>query len=185
MLHNEKDLLQRINKGETHLFTQIADHYSRAIFTLVVRIVGSAEDAEELTQDIFMKVFENLDYFNHRSSFSTWLYRIAYNAALSFARKNRTKTYQIDERRISAVNESQIEQMEQCYEQHQIELLVQAIEKLDADEKALVTLFYYEERSIAECAEITGQSLSNTKVRLHRIRKKLYVLITEMQYEKE
>ena len=55
MLNNEKRLLQRIQEGEIELFTQIADHYSRAIFTLVVRIVGSAEEAEELTQDIFLK----------------------------------------------------------------------------------------------------------------------------------
>lgn len=185
MLNYEKELLQRISEGETHLFTRIADHYSRAIFTLVVRIVGSAEEAEEITQDIFLKAYDNLERFSHRSSFSTWLYRIAYNTALSHTRRQRVKHYQVDEQRLASVEEEQIEQMELSHEQHQIERLIKAIERLNADEKALVTLFYYEERPIAECAAITGQSLNNTKVRLHRIRKKLYILLTDMQYEKE
>ena len=185
MLNNEKRLLQRIQEGETELFTQIADHYSRAIFTLVVRIVGSAEEAEELTQDIFMKAFENLEYFSYRSSFSTWLYRIAYNTALSFARRKRPTQIVINERTMATIGDEQIEQMEQSFDQETIDALKRSIEMLDADEKALITLFYYEERSIAECAEIMGQSLSNTKVRLHRTRKKLYILITEKRYEKE
>ena len=185
MLNNEKRLLQRIQEGETELFTQIADHYSRAIFTLVVRIVGSAEEAEELTQDIFLKAFDNLEYFSYRSSFSTWLYRIAYNTALSFARRKRPTQIVINERTMATIGDEQIEQMEQSFDQETIDALKRSIEMLDADEKALITLFYYEERSIAECAEIMGQSFSNIKVRLHRIRKKLYILITEKRDEKE
>lgn len=128
MLNNEKRLLQRIQEGETQLFTQIADHYSRAIFTLVVRIVGSTEEAEELTQDIFMKAFENLEYFGHRSSFSTWLYRIAYNTALSFARRKRPPQTPINERMMAAVGDDQIEQMEQSFDQATIDALKKSIE---------------------------------------------------------
>ena len=179
MLNNEKRLLQRIQEGETELFTRIADHYSRAIFTLVVRIVGSAEEAEELTQDIFMKAFENLEYFSYRSSFSTWLYRIAYNTALSFARRKRPTQIVINERAMATIGDEQIEQMEQSFDQETIDALKRSIEMLDTDEKALITLFYYEERSIAECAEIMGQSENNIKVRLHRIRKKLYILLQD------
>ena len=86
---------------------------------------------------------------------------------------------------MATIGDEQIEQMEQSFDQETIDALKRSIEMLDADEKALITLFYYEERSIAECAEIMEQSLSNTKVRLHRIRKKLYILITEKRYEKE
>lgn len=135
MLNNEKRLLQRIQEGETELFTQIADHYSRAIFTLVVRIVGSAEEAEELTQDIFMKAFENLEYFSYRSSFSTWLYRIAYNTALSFARRKRPTQVVINERTMATIGDEQIEQMEQSFDQETIDALKRSIEMLDAAEK--------------------------------------------------
>ena len=112
MLHNEKELLERIARGETELFAHIAEHYAQAVFTLVVRIVGSAEDAEEVTQDVFLRVFEHLPYFNFKCTFSTWLYRIAYNQAISFARRKRLPHYPIDDNRLRSVTDDEVEQME-------------------------------------------------------------------------
>ena len=110
----------------------------------------------------------------------------AYNHAISFARHRRQLLYVIDENRLRNVSDDEVEQMEATADnEQQIEALARAINRLDAEERALITLFYYKEYSVAECAEIMGQSLSNTKVRLHRIRKKLYILITEKRYEKE
>lgn len=179
MLHNEKELIERITKGETHLFAHIAGHYAQVVYTLIVRIVGNNEDAEELTQDVFLRVFENLPYFNFKSSFSTWLYRIAYNCAISFARRKRQPPYTIEENRLRLVGDDDLERMESAEDKQQIAALTRAINKLNAEDRALVTLFYYEERPIAECAEIMSQSQSNIKVRLHRIRKKLYILIQD------
>lgn len=148
--------------------------------TLIIRIVGSEEDAEELTQDVFLRVFENLPYFNFKSSFSTWLYRIAYNCAISFTRSKRQQYFQIDENRLRRVDDVEVEQIEAIADNEQkLDALARAIQQLNAEERALVTLFYYEERSISECAEIVRQSQNNIKVRLHRIRKKLYILIQD------
>lgn len=180
MLHNEKKLIRRITEGETEQFALLAEHYAQAVHTLIVRIVGSNEDAEELTQDVFVRAFENLPYFNFKSSFSTWLYRIAYNAAISFARRKRLQFYPIEESRLRLVGEDDLERMEdKADNEQQIEALARAINRLGAEDRALVTLFYYEERSVAECADITSQSQSNIKVRLHRIRKRLYILIQD------
>ena len=180
MLHNEKELIERITQGETELFAHIAEHYAQAVYALIVRIVGNNEDAEELTQDVLLRVFENLPYFNFKSSFSTWLYRIAYNLAISFARHKRQTFYAIDESRLRKVSDDEVEQMEATADnEQQIEALARAINRLDAEERALITLFYYEERSVAECAEIMAQSENNIKVRLHRIRKKLYILLQD------
>ena len=180
MLHNEKELIERITRGETELFAHIAEHYAQAVHTLVVRIVGSREDAEEVTQDVFVRVFEHLRLFNFKSSFSTWLYRIAYNLAISFSRHRRQTFYAIDESRLRKVSDDEVEQMETTADnEQQIEALARAIELLEAEERALITLFYYEERSVAECAEIMAQSENNIKVRLHRIRKKLYILLQD------
>ena len=183
MLHNEKELIERITRGETELFAHIAEHYAQAVHTLVVRIVGNREDAEEVTQDVFVRVFEHLRLFNFKSSFPTWLYRIAYNLAISFSRHKRQTFYAIDESRLRKVSDDEVEQMETTADnEQQIEALARAIELLEAEERALITLFYYEERPVAECAEIMAQSENNIKVRLHRIRKKLYILL---QDEKE
>ena len=180
MQHNEKELIERITRGETELFAHIADHYAPMIYALVVRIVGLREDAEELTQDIFLQAFEHLESFNFKSSFSTWLYRIAYNRAMTFSRRKRHAFYSVDENRLRAVSDNDMEQMEaEAENEQQIDSLMRAIDLLESEERALITLFYYEGRSVAECADIMSQSESNIKVRLHRIRKKLYIIIND------
>lgn len=86
---------------------------------------------------------------------------------------------EIDERRLAVLPDEEADRMEEwAAHQEQLDALTHAIGRLDPEERALVTLFYYEERSVAECAEITALSESNVKVRLHRIRKKLYLLVT-------
>ena len=86
MQTEEQELIRRIAGGETRLCARLVDRYGRAVYTLAARIAGCTEDAEELTQDIFLKAFSSLDRFGGRSSFSTWLYRIAYNTALRHRR---------------------------------------------------------------------------------------------------
>lgn len=175
----EHDLIERITGGDTEAFASLIDRYAHAVHSLVARIVVTAEDAEEVTQDVFLKVFDHLSRFDGRSSFATWLYRIAYNTAVSHARRHRRPTYPIDERRITAVRDDEADRLEEMVERQQaLDALAAAIEALEADERALVTLRYYDDHSVAECAEITGLTEANIKVRLHRIRKKLYVMIT-------
>ena len=178
MQTEEQELIQRIVGGETELCARLADRYGKAVYTLAARIVGCTEDAEELTQDIFLRAFSRLDRFGWRSSFSTWLYRIAYNMAVSHARRVRPKYCGMDERRLAALPDDAADRVEEWAEkQERLDALNRAVERLDPEERALVTLFYYEERSVGECAAITELSEGNVKVRLHRIRKKLYVLV--------
>lgn len=179
----EHDLIERIADGDIEAFAVLVDRYAHAVHTLVARIVVTAEDAEEVTQDVFLKVFDHLPRFDRRSSLATWIYRIACNTAVSHARRRRRPTCPIDERRIAAVTDDEAERLEETVERQQaLDSLAAAIETLEADERALVTLRYYEDRSVAKCAEITGLTEANVKVRLHRIRKKLFVRITTATY---
>ena len=108
------------------------------------------------------------------------LARIAYNTAVSHARRTRPKHCGIDERRLAALPDSEADRLEEWAEkQERLDALNRAVERLDPEERALVTLFYYEDRSVGECAAITELSEGNVKVRLHRIRKKLYVLVND------
>lgn len=179
----EHDLIERIADGDIEAFAVLVNRYAHAVHALVARIVVTAEDAEEVTQDVFLKVFDHLPRFDRRSSLATWIYRIACNTAVSHARRRRRPTCPIDERRIAAVTDDEAERLEETVERQQaLDSLAAAIETLEADERALVTLRYYEDRSLAECAEITGLTEANVKVRLHRIRKKLFVRITTATY---
>lgn len=87
MNHEELHIITSILSGRTEQFAYFLDTYGPQVFHLIVRMVGSPEDAEELTQDCFMKAFTHLSSFHGNSSFSTWIYRIAYNEATSALRK--------------------------------------------------------------------------------------------------
>ena len=76
----------KLHKNEVCKFARY-NKYSQQVFILIIRIVENQEDAEELTQDTFLKAFEHLSSFKAESSFSTWIYRIAYNTAISATRK--------------------------------------------------------------------------------------------------
>ncbi len=178
----EQELIRRILRGESDRYAELVDRYARMIQTLVARIIDRPEEAEEVTQDVFVKAFRQLGTFSGRSSFQTWIYRIACNTALSHARRTRRRNTLtgIDERRLGLLPDEEVERLEEWVaHERQLEALTRAVARLEADERALITLFYYEERSVNECAAILGLQENNVKVRLHRIRKKLYLLVME------
>lgn len=177
-IHEQKQYIVRILDGETELFSVFLDLYSYSIYSLVVQIVGSAEDAEELVQDVFLKAFRKLSSYKGDSSFSTWLYRIAYNTAISATRKKKHEFLYIDENTISNVPDDKVEELMSVTDtEERVNKLIDAIDLLPAEEKAIITLFYYDEKSIEDIAGILKISSSNVKVKLHRIRKKLYILV--------
>ena len=177
MKKDESYIITRILAGKTEEYAYFLDTYGQPVFALIVRMVNSEEDAEELTQDAFMKAFEHLSAFNGKSSFSTWIYRIAYNTALSFLRRKNVEQTVIDENSWSQISDTQIDDALNNDSEEQIEKLQQALTKLTAEERALVTLFYEEERPIQELAHILNLNEGNIKVKLHRLRKKLYLLM--------
>ena len=85
MEYDEAHIIQDVLEGKTSRYEYFLDKYGQQVFTLIVRIVASQEDAEELTQDTFLKAFRHLSSFKAESNFSTWIYRIAYNTAISAA----------------------------------------------------------------------------------------------------
>jgi RNA polymerase sigma-70 factor (ECF subfamily) len=167
--------VQRVLAGNTAAFAVLVEKHSDMAFTIANKIVRSREDAEEVAQDAFVKAFQSLHSFKGDSKFSTWLYRIVYNAAISHTRKKRQEFTQLDERVVSDTTEDEIfENLDTLDAEYQSKLINEAINNLPEDESAIVTLFYLEENTIEDISQITGLSVSNVKVKLFRIRKKLY-----------
>ena len=112
------------------------------------------------------------------SRFSTWLYRIAYNAAVSATRKKKQEFLYIEEGTINNVPDEKADEI-LCPtdDEERTAKLMQAIDLLNVEEKALITLFYFEEKSIEEIGEVLKLSSGNVKVKLHRTRKKIYLLM--------
>ena len=158
------------------------DKYSHQVYSLILKVVRNREDAEELAQDVFVKVFRNLSSFKGDSSFSTWMYRIAYNTAISATRKKKNEFLAIEESIINNVSEEEVaDALGRNDTTGQMEMLDAALAKLPPDERAIILLFYMKEKTIEEVADITGLTPSNTKVKLHRIRKKLFVILKGME----
>lgn len=99
-LYTDTYFIKRIQAGDTASFACLLDKYSRPVHSLILKVVRNKEDAEELAQDVFIKVFRNLSSFKGDCSFSTWIYRIAYNTAISEVRKKKYEFLAIEETQI-------------------------------------------------------------------------------------
>ena len=181
MKKEEAHIIKEILNGKTEQYEYFLDRYGQQVFVLVDRIVSCQEDAEELTQDVFLKAFQQLSSFKAESSFSTWIYRIATNIAISAVRKKRNDVLRLDDSVFANLSDTKVDAALEDESEEQMERLQQAMNQLDADERALITLYYLEEKPLAEVAFILGMTEGNAKVKLHRIRKKLYVLIKNQE----
>ena len=181
MKKEEAHIIKEILNGKTEQYEYFLDRYGQQVFVLVDRIVSCQEDAEELTQDVFLKAFQQLSSFKAESSFSTWIYRIATNLAISAVRKKRNDVLRLDDSVFANLSDTQVDAALEDESEEQMERLQQAMNQLEADERAMITLYYLEEKPLAEVAFILGMTEGNAKVKLHRIRKKLYVLIKNQE----
>lgn len=176
--------IQKTLDGDADSFAPLLTRYGPQVHALILRVVGNREDAEELAQDTFLKAFRHLPAFKGTCSFSTWIYRIAYNTAISHTRKKKTEVLAIEETLLDNVSEEQVtEALGHTDSSEQVRRLETALTLLPADERAIILLFYMKEKTVNDLVEITGLTASNLKTKLHRIRKKLFVLIKSMEEE--
>ena len=179
---SDNHYIEKVISGETGSFAPLLDRYSKRVFALIVGIVGNREDAEELTQDVFVKAFGSLARFRGDCSFSTWIYRIAYNLAISATRKKSEDFLSIDESVLSEVPDEQDETfLGDSDVEQRIMYLNRALERLSPDERAMILLFYKDNKTMEEIAVISGLTETNVKTKICRIRKKLYILIKCME----
>jgi RNA polymerase sigma-70 factor (ECF subfamily) len=175
--------IEKVRTGETGCFASLLERYSTQVFSLIVKMVGNREDAEELTQDVFVKAYGALASFRGESSFSTWIYRIAYNMAVSAVRKKKTAFMSVDEDRMPDVPDGEAEEAMPgtTDPEERLRILNLALERLSPEERAVIMLFYKENRSMEEIAAIAGLTVSNVKTKVFRIRKKLWIWMKAME----
>jgi RNA polymerase sigma-70 factor (ECF subfamily) len=173
--------IEEVLKGNSGAYAPLVEKHKGMVYTICFKIVRKAEEAEELAQDTFLKAFDKLDKFRGDAKFSTWLYRIAYNAAISMTRKRRLEVHALDDFVISNYSEDDAhENLDIVDAEDQQKMLQIALSTLSDDDYLIINLFYLKELPVNDISSITGLSAANVKVKLHRIRKKLY---TKMQEE--
>ncbi len=172
--------IEEVLKGNSNAYAPLVEKHKGMVYTICFKIVRKAEEAEELAQDTFLKAYDKLDKFRGEAKFSTWLYRIAYNAAISMTRKRRLEVHALDDFVISNYSEDDArENLDLVDAEEQQKMLQTALRTLSDDDYLIINLFYLKELSVNDISSITGLSAANVKVKLHRIRKKLYVKMQE------
>lgn len=177
---DEKKCIQKAAKGDANAFEDLVLRYQTQIYNLCYRMTGNAEDAADLTQDAFVKVWKHLDSFQFDSSFSTWLYRLATNCCLDFLRSEKRRAT------ISLVvdNEEDGEQMmdipddepspeETLISQEEKERLLWAMNQLDDEQRQILTLRVVNDLSYNDIAQILKIKEGTVKSRLSRARENL------------
>ena len=173
--HTDQYYINRCLEGETNAFSYLVDQYKDFVYTIIFRMVKNKEWAEEIAQDVFVKAYTSLNNYRGDAKFSTWLYTIAYRKALDALKsvKNQKKIDFIDD-----VQEGDIGSVTDALMHLELEerktIIKNSILKLKEDEAALITLYYFEEKSVKEIQDITKISVDNIKIKLYRSRKKLY-----------
>ena len=185
MAYNEQHTIRRVLQGDTSAFGELFDRYGQRVYGLVARLTGDRVEAEDIVQDVFLKAYTGLASFKAKSSFSTWLFRIAYNSALMRVRQRRLPTLSIDDTQIDAVTDAMATAALADMSEHRIATLQKAISLLTAEEQALVTLYYYDNQPVRNIAFILSLSETAVTTRLHRIRKRLYVMIQNLEHGTE
>ena len=180
----ETDLIEGLRKQSPKAQQETIDRYGREVFAQVVRLVAVTENAEEVYQDVFMKVFTNIGQHDaERASLRTWISRIAYNEAVSFLRRKRMPVVYFEDRRHEAdkLSDAEVDETLGHANAETVQLIRAALKHLPPEERALVTMFYYEERSLKEIADITESIPTTVASRLSRTRKKLCRIIKMLQ----
>jgi len=170
--------ITKVLEGDRNAFAYLVDKYKTMVYSLAIRLVKDREEAEEISQDAFIKAYQSLASFKGKAKFSSWLYRIVYNTAISRLRQQPAGRVSLDEPNISdTLYLESKENYDTLSADERKKYLEKALDSLDRDEKMFVILYYYEEKDLDEIASIAGLTKTNTKVKLFRARKKMLTVL--------
>ncbi|WP_317131663.1 RNA polymerase sigma factor [Formosa maritima] len=172
--------IDQVLEGNTNAFTILVDQYKDLVFTLALRMLKNREEAEEVSQDTFIKVFKSLQKFKGDSKFSTWIYKVAYNTCLDRIKRNKRQQQVVaideyTEKYVKSIDNA----LNNMVEEERLLAIQDCINFLPNDDGFLLTLYYFEEQSLAEISNIVGISANHVKVKLYRSRQKLATILKE------
>ncbi|MBL7105995.1 MAG: sigma-70 family RNA polymerase sigma factor [Phycisphaerae bacterium] len=178
---DDEVLVQRAQRGESSAMEVLITRYQNRIYNVILKICGNREDAADLSQEAFVKAMQNLDSFQLRSSFYTWLFRIAVNLTINYCKRNVRLGYRSldsggDESDLEATGrlkdilaDSQSIDPAKALESKELRgLIIKAIMKLDEDQRAVVVLRDIEAMSYSQIAETLEVGLGTVKSRISR-----------------
>jgi RNA polymerase sigma factor (sigma-70 family) len=174
-------LVEEALAGSAKAYESLMRRYRKSVYHLTLKMVRDADDAEDLTLEIFAKAFRSLPKYQTMFAFSTWLFRIATNHTIDFVRRNRLRTQSLSAGVSVGENESialdvaslDLDPQQAYMRQQRIELVQQLVEMLPPKYLTLVRLRYFDELRYEEIAQQMGAPLGTVKAQLHRARELL------------
>ncbi len=178
MKTNDIDLIRRVLDGDQRAFTALVNKYQKSVHALVWRKIGDFHIAEELTQDVFLKVYKRLSTLKRPEFFPGWLYVIATRACTSWLRKKQLQTQSLEAMSIVELEEIcyaqyEADRGEESAIEHQREFVKRLLQKLPESERTVVTLYYLAEMKSEEISRFLGVSSNTVRSRLRRARERL------------
>lgn len=173
---DEQRIISRILEGQKEEYRHLVRAYEAMVYSLVMELAGDSETARDVTQEAFVRAYNHLaEYDAAKGKFSTWLMTIAYHLAIGNSRKKRRKPPTLSLRSMENVaDDSAVDEFFDSDDRAMAEQLADAVGRLDEEERAVLSLFYRDNASIAEIAEVEGTRAGTIATRLSRIRRKLY-----------
>lgn len=167
----DRAAIRRYLEGDAGAARELVERYQRPLFTVALRMLGNAQDAEDVTQAVFGRVFRDLHAYDTTHRFFSWVYRMTVNAALNAQRDRKTLVPIEDEAALPTVGAG-------ADDAFAIEAQVQqALAQLKPDDRTIVVLHYFQALSYDEIAEVLGIAAKTVKSRLYTARERLRVLL--------
>jgi len=174
---DQKQLVERILSGDKNSFRELVKNHQRLVSHIVFRMIPSGQDREDVCQEVFVKVYQNLGNFRFDAKLSTWIARITYNSCLNFLDKKQLPLYDDlaeEDRPFEPAAPDDASRPDRAYESsHTGEIVRDEINRLPAVYKTLITLYHLEQMSYAEIGRIMKMPEGTVKSYLFRARKML------------
>ncbi|MBL7130945.1 MAG: RNA polymerase sigma factor [Candidatus Omnitrophica bacterium] len=169
-----RDILIRASQGDIEAFKEIYKATSGFVYTLALRITNNIEDAQEVTQDVFLKIYKNLKSFQFRSSFKTWIYRITANTAINAYKRKSKEILHKGDYEITIKTESAPNETTEIIDKEQKEQLLRSLlDMLNPDQRACITLREIEGLNYKEISKALKININTVRSRLKRAREAL------------
>jgi len=184
---DESQLIDEALQGDRAAFTQLVEMNQDRLFASMRQITGSPEEAEEVVQEAFIRAFIKLDTFQRNSQFFTWLYRIAFNSALTRKRRKRARV-SLDQYRESSgveVTDDGAAVDEPILQRERVQMVRKAIQSLSEDHRSILILREMQDHSYEDIAEILSISIGTVRSRLSRARSQLKTALEAIQRGEE
>lgn len=187
-MHEDGEWLASVRCGNHAAFEQLYDKYNKPLFRAIVAITRDQAATEEILQEAFVRLYQNAAKIDPERPVLPWLYRVAINLSYNWVSRDRMRFVSLEDliERCRVFFHHPIEVEAEVEKHLRDDVVHQAIERLAGEHRAVIVLFYLEDFSLAEIAEILGVPLGTTKSRLHYARKELErALKAEAQFKGE